>query len=369
MLKKKWLFISFGFLFLLFFLFFGRDIQQWISNYQEENEWNKEQSPPEKNIKLGEVPKIDQILTKKDIVNELKQSPYFFGYNANGQYGAFLFYDDSEKGFQVQIIERSTNKPVYQLHIPEENPTKSDEMILAQEAMDIGYQIKTPPLALTWENKMKKTVNQDTWQFEVTREVAKHQLVISKKRSSEKWSYSLDLWEKNELAVKMYSHPLHPEIVTFLDQRPVTIQLSALTSKNSDQGKKNEADQWLYGDFYFILDQNLLMDEKGYMAVSGQGKNMTPFQKYLPKVDQWVYLDSSGKMQWYGNPEGIFDVEGKPIFKKENPFVYRLQMMEGGTPTELKAIYIDAIDKKTEKTVKTLILEWNKKELEMKKVG
>ncbi|WP_132769414.1 hypothetical protein [Tepidibacillus fermentans] len=364
-LKKKWIIGFIALLVLGLFIPFSGKFSQWISNYQQQEEWNQGVENPAKNIKTTEVPKLDQLLSKPNLIEELKKKPYFIGYNSNGQYGAFLMYDSEEKAYQVQIYNSYTNHAEYSLQIPLEEPIKSNEIILAQEALDLGYKIKIPPKLLDWKGKTQIKFVKETWDLTIDQKNSIPELTLAEKKSKEKWSFSLKEWpEWNSSSVELFTHPKDSKQLTFVQQKPLFVNLSLLTNKNSNTGKLDEIDQWLYGDFQIVYDQNQTNDLKGYLAVSK--KNNEPIVLNQQTIDQWIYLDPSGKMKWYGNSKGIFNQEGKSVYKKENPFNYSIHLIYRETSNEFAYYMVDVFDKKTGRLLKTLIYQWDSKERTMK---
>ncbi|MFV9510259.1 hypothetical protein [Tepidibacillus sp. LV47] len=348
----------------LYFVFDG-NLAKWISDYRLDKEWNQEDEHPAKNMKRTVVPKLDQLFSKPNLIEELKKNPYFIGYDHTGQYGAFLIYDSDEKAYQLQIYDSFKNRPEYSLQIPLQDPTKSNEIILAQEALETGFNIKIPPKSLDWENKTKLKIDKETWNLIIEEKNAQLKLILSKSKSKDTWSFSLEGWTDSDIAsVKLFNHPNDYHLLTIVQQKPIFLHLSLLTSRNSDHGKKDEVDQWLYGDFEIVYDQNQTNDFKGYLAVAK--KKNVPIKLYQQPIDQWVYADPSGKMKWYGNAEGIFDFAGKPFFQKEDPFYYSISPIYRGTPKELTYFMVDVFDKKTEKLLKTFLFQWDPQKRMMK---
>ncbi|WP_339061439.1 hypothetical protein [Tepidibacillus marianensis] len=272
-------------------------------------------------------------------------------------------FDEGENAYQLNIYDDMTNHPAYSLQIPVQDPTKSNELILAQEALDNGYEIKIPPNQKIWKNGLRIDVGKVGWDIHIEQQGVKSEFIVTHKNDKERWMFSLARWpDWNSLAMEVYTHPTHPEILTFVEQAPFMMNLSMLTSKNSSEGKQDEMDQWLYGDFEVVYDQNSSNDFKGYIAVSKKGKE--PIDLVQQKIEQWVYLDNSGKMRWYGNPEGVFQSEGKPIYQKGEPFQYALHPIYRGNPEELQYMMIDVYDKNA-KMLKTFLFQWDAKEKTM----
>jgi len=338
-------------------------IVKWVNSYRQQEEWNQGKEEPTSQTNHSIVPKIDQIVSRHNLVEELKQKPYFFGYSSTGRYGAFLMFDQDENSYQINIYDYMTNHPVYSSQIPVQDPTKSNELILAQEALDNGYKIIVPPIQKKWENDLLIRVGKINWNVRIEKQGLKSEFIFLKKGTNESWTFSLEHWPFwNPSVMEVYTHPTHPEILSFVEQAPILINLSMLTNNNSSKGKINEMDRWLYGDFEIVYDQNISNDFKGYLGVSKKGKE--PIKLEEQKVEQWTYLDPSGKMRWYGNAEGVFQYDGKSIYQKGEGFQYIIHPIFYGNPKELHYVMVDVYDKNA-KMIKTFLFHWNGNEKTM----
>jgi len=354
----------------------------------DENEWNTSidnEVPSDFDLLYGldEVPTLDKLFVNATFIKQvtINRVPYLHGFSSDGRFAAFINYTDQDgEAFVVQIYDTLTTELVYSTYIPNsENILESKELAVAQQALIDGFAIEAMPVKLKFENQMEYEAMAATFtfDFEIDKEMDSSYLKISKKDSKDRWfifaNSSLKYKKSN---VQMFTYPDNLDFVVFVvnnssfnDQNytPIFINFGALTYENSEKGRVEEADNWLYGNFEFVYNQWNANEQHGFIALSADNKNIEN-KKYSDFVEQWIYLDSSGKMRWYGNAKGIFDFEASPTHKLDGTFYYRVKIMEGINKNKLQSITVDQYDFKTNQLIRTLEFVWNNEKALMESI-
>ncbi|MFT9486877.1 MAG: hypothetical protein ACH0QD_05855 [Tepidibacillus sp.] len=356
----------------------------------EETDWNQ---PDERNptseidslYEQGKVPKLEKLMVNNIFIQTVyfNRIPYFLGFSSDGHYAAFIHYNDTgEVGYLVQIYDTWLGDLTYSFFIPDqEKIVESEEIKLAQEVLDHGFNIQVFPRKLNWKNGMKYKNGQETWVFQELSKQEKSKIKLSNNRSQEEWLFP-GLADEGEKYIDLFSFPGKTNWLAFVQTgfdseetnranqfKPIFIQLEKLTVKNSEKGKDKEADNWLYGNFKFIYDQGVTGVRKGYIAIStdnsslkkeiGQKKNIT---------EQWVYLDPKGTMIWYGSPQGIFNRDTKPIHPQKGYYYYQVNITMNGEKDILQYFVVDQYESSTNKLIRTIEFQWDDKVGEMRPI-
>lgn len=369
-----------------YFFYFEDKINQNIT--PNDDEWgtpidNEQPSDFDLLYDSSEVPTLDKLFVNSTFIKQvtINRTPYLHGYSADGRFAAFINYTEKdEAAFIVQIYDTVLTEIVYTFYIPNsENILESKELTVAQQALSEGYSIEVMPDKLKFDNNMEYDALDATYtfEFEVDKDIDSSYLKITKKDSKDRWIIlaNNDLKYKKS-NVQMFTYPDNPNFVVFVinnsplnnhNYTPVFIDLSGLTYKNSEKGRSEEADNWLYGSFEFEYNQWDANEQYGFIALSTDNKNIQN-QKYQDFVEQWVYLDSSGKMRWYGNTKGVFDFKSNPIAHIDGVFYYRVRIMEGINRNKLQSLTVDQYDMNTNRLIRTLEFTWNDENLSMEAI-
>lgn len=377
--KKIIIFIIIALIILIISYFFYLKYKLNPSTTPNDSEWrtSTENEPPfdfDLLYSLSEVPTLDKLFVNVTFIEQVtvNQVPYLHGFSSDGRFAAFINYTDIDgEAFIVQIYDTLSTEIVYSTYIPNsENILESKELALAQKALSEGFAIEVMPDKLKFDNKMEYNTEDATFslEFEVDKEVNSAYLQIAKNDSRDRWIFlgNSDLKYKKS-NVQMFTFPDNHDFVVFVinnspyngqNYTPIFINFRDLTYKNSEKGRIEEADNWLYGNFEFVYNQWNINEQYGFIAQSTDNKSIQN-QKYSDFVEQWIYLDSSGRMQWYGNAKGIFDFEAKPIYQLDGTFYYRVRLMEGINKNNLQSFTVDQYDIKTDQLIRTLEFAWN----------
>lgn len=323
---------------------------------------------------LGEVPTLDKLLINSTFVKQvtINRVPYLHGFSTDGRFAAFINYTEKDgEAFIVQIYDTFSTEIVYTTYIPNtEDILESKELAVAQQAVSEGFAIEIMPDKIKFDNNMKYDTLDGTFsfEFEVDRDIDSSYLKIAKEDSKDRWIILADNGLKYKKSnVQMFTYPDNPNFVVFVinnsplngqNYTPVFINISDLTYRNSEKGRVEEADNWLYGNFEFVYNQWNVNEQYGFIAFSADNKNIRN-QKYSDFVEQWIYLDSSGRMRWYGNAKGIFNFEAKPVNQTEGAFYYRIRIMEGINKNKAQSFIVDQYDMNTNLLLRTFEFMWN----------
>lgn len=360
-----------------YFFYFKDKINQ--TTPPNDDEWstpidNEQPSDYDLLYGLSEVPALDKLFVNTTFIKQvtINRVPYLHGFSADGRFAAFINYTENNgEAFIVQIYDTLLTEIVYTTYIPNtENILESKELAVAQQALNEGFAIEIMPDKIKFDNKMEYVTLDAAYslEFEIDKEIDSSFLKIAKKDSRDRWiiltNNNLKYKKDN---VQMFTYPDNPNYIVFLinnsplngqNYTPIFINFSDLTYKNSEKGRSEEADNWLYGNFEFVYNQWNTNEKYGFIALSTDNKNIGN-QKYSDFVEQWVYLDSSGRMRWYGNAKGIFDYEANPIYQTEGNFYYRVRIMEGINKNKLQSMIVDQYDLNTDQLIRTLEFTWN----------
>lgn len=360
-----------------YFFYFKDKINQ--TTPPNDDEWstpidNEQPSDYDLLYGLSEVPALDKLFVNTTFIKQvtINRVPYLHGFSADGRFAAFINYTENNgEAFIVQIYDTLLTEIVYTTYIPNtENILESKELAVAQQALNEGFAIEIMPDKIKFDNKMEYVTLDAAYslEFEIDKEINSSFLKIAKKDSRDRWiiltNNNLKYKKDN---VQMFTYPDNPNYIVFLinnsplngqNYTPIFINFSDLTYKNSEKGRSEEADNWLYGNFEFVYNQWNTNEKYGFIALSTDNKNIGN-QKYSDFVEQWVYLDSSGRMRWYGNAKGIFDYEANPIYQTEGNFYYRVRIMEGINKNKLQSMIVDQYDLNTDQLIRTLEFTWN----------
>jgi len=349
---------------------------------EQDHNWNQEKADPPSYdmVSLYDssvVPPLDKLMINATFVNLVSdyQVPYFLGYSENGRYAAFILYGERDsQTYVINIYDTFVGEKVYSMLIPVSDHIKeSKKLALAKEVLETGFQITIPPNKGLWKNQMKYKTEQGVWSFYQEKVEQDRFLKITKEDTEDEWVFLLHEEANKKRYIQLFHFPERPEWITLVPHvidieqeaffHPVFLHLDHLNTENSIIGKREEADKWLYGNFSCIYDQGNTFSRKGYLAVSTDETQEEP--KVPETIDQWIYLDPSGKMKWYGNSEGIFNVEGKPIQSVEAAFSYRIQLVVKEETRSLHYFIVDQLDRNTNQLIRTLEFQWDEDLQEM----
>lgn len=354
----------------------------WIynnaNNSNEEDEWKLvDDSPKYDSTSLYEsssVPALNKLFINTNFITQVKLNrlAYLYGFSNDGNYLASIYYDDKiQAGYIINIDNISTGERTFSLFIPDNKfILESKEFSTAKELIEVAYEINIPPSKLNWNDIFVYQTNQELWYFneESTEEYSRFN--ISKSNSNDIWSILLNDKTYKPVYSEVFSSPGKSEWLTFVfyfDQfdngisnyKTVFIDLTKLTNKNSIEGKIEEADRWLYGDFEFVYDQWEKSNKKGFIAVANDNQEINQEDNFYESINQWVYLDTTGKMQWYGNSEGIYNSTGVRVLRAKKEFFYSLNLTE--YPNKGLVYYaIDIFDKVDNNFIMTVEFIWDK---------
>lgn len=385
MRKNKWIFFILILLITAVIALLAFFIYDFIGPNKppKDESWNQpEKTPPPDEFgslyNLTEVPALEKLFVNSTFnrqVTEMK-IPYLHGYSSDGLFAAFISYKDEQNGvYVIDIHETSSQEIVYSIYIPNtEQILESKEFNYAKQALNNGYKINVLPVKLYFENGIEYLTTDDTWIFENEDSTENSYLKISKKDEKYRWKLSNNSgMELNSSNVQMFTFPGEPELVTFIINdinainsryNPIFINLNDLTVNNSEKGREREVDNWLYGNFQFIYNQWHTNSKKGFIAISMDNEGIDN-KRYEDFIEQWVYLDSLGKMKWYGNSKGIFDLEGNPIVSENTSYYYRFNLISGVTQNSIDYFSIDQYDKESNQFLRTYEFKWDEQKQEM----
>jgi len=341
---------------------------------------------------LEKVPQLNKLLVNATFIRQvyMYRIPYFLGYSGDGRYAAIISYEEEKgDGYFIKIYDTLVGEIIYSAFVPNtERVLETEEFKLAQEALENGFNINTLPIKLNWKNEMRYKTDNATWMFQQDQHRDRTNFMIkqletqvdAKDKQDLEWLLLTEehLNKKEKYTyIELFQYPNHPTWVTMVhvhlneeqgtlhDYTPTFIRLDHLTKQNSLIGSKAEADMWLYGQFQFIYDQGETGVRKGYLAVSTEDEKELKQKEYLDSIEQWIYLDPTGKMIWYGNPQGVFNSETEASQSSEYIYFYRIHLIKDPISHSLQYFVIDQINQKTHKLNRTLEFKWNKQKLQM----
>ncbi|OEF99188.1 hypothetical protein BHF71_09750 [Vulcanibacillus modesticaldus] len=393
-LKVKKRIIIIVFLFMLILLTVGcskleffNDNQNEIPNKTDENEWSKpEDNSPSYDFaslyNLRDVPKLEKLFINSTFIKHISINhfSYLHGFSSDGRYVSLINYiETNEQGYLVNIFDTITGNIVYSIFVPDdENLLDSNELALAQEALEDVFKINVPPKKLIWKNGLAYQANKTSWVFEVTKNNERVNLKINNLEFKDTWTLFLVDQQDFYGYLELFSFPGKPEWLTFIyhlsyyttgdrDFILKFVNLENLTSNNSDEGVKEGVDNWLYGSFNLIYNQWNTGSNKGFIAISGDNERVGD-KGYLEQVKQWIYLDPSGKMEWYGNYQGVFNSRGASAQRQKQSlgrdFYYRINLIKDNNDS-LQYFIIDQFDSETKSLYRTIEFKWDPDVLEM----
>lgn len=371
-------------LFLTYFLFF---YEKTIDDQNKDNEWNKtdenaQKEPIDPLYNLTEVPKLESLFINPDFIKwiNIKQLPYLHGYSSDGKYAAFIYYNASYQGYIIQVYDIFIGEVSYSTFIQDsENLIESKELDIVQDALDNSFAIEIVPEKLYWSDSMEYVTEKDTWLFENETRNKHSYLSITNTDNNEEWHILQNKYIFFDESTQLFTHPEKPELLVFIfkqklfdysstvDYTPYFVQLNKLTVNNSEKGKNEEADKWLYDEFKFIYEQWDSGSSNGFLAVSKDNNEISE-KKYSDSIEQWVYLDPLGKMKWYGNARGIFNAEGKAIQKNDRIYYYRLRIMTDHNLNSIDYLVVDQYEANTNNVIRTIEFIWDYEKQELKPI-
>ncbi len=379
MRNRKFLFKAFIIFILLiisYFIFFT--LYNNSNNNSNEEEWNKvDNSPKYDSDSLYDstnVISLDKLFKNSNFITQVKTNrlSYLYGFNSDGNYLASINYDDKIKGgYILNINNIITDENVFSIFIPDnEFILDSKEFAFAKELVESAYEITIPPNKLDWNNIFIYETEQGLWYFSEETNEENVIFTISTSKNDDVWKILLDDQSSSLVYTEVFASSKETEWLTFVfyfDQfqtgisnyKTITIDLNKLTNNNSEEGKVKEADRWLYGEFAFIYDQWNKYNKKGFLAISLDDKNTLEKEDlFYRQVDQWIYMDMTGKMQWYGNSEGIYNSIGEPIEQAKSSYYYDLNLIEYYN-RGLTYYVVDIFDNTNNSFVKTIEYIWD----------
>jgi len=336
------------------------------------------------------VPKLDQLFVNTTFIQQVyvKHLPYFIGYSTEGGYAAFIDYINFDQaGYRLKIYEIITGKMIFSTFIPDvEGIFDTEEFLMAQQALDKGFGINTPPKKITWSEELNYQLMENDWIFNLHEN--KTDIKIRKKNTNLEWViptlFTSDSRDTSDHRIHFFAYPGKAEWVTILPiqlettdksdiltYNPVFINLDYLNFKNSFAGMEIEADNWLYGNFVFLYNQGIATKSKGFIAVSVNTSNQKKYNsknQFNDYVNQWVYIDPTGRMNWYGNSQGIFNQEGEPIEEINRSFSYRITLKTNTDDGVLQHFVIDQLDEHSLELIRTIEFKWSSTEKKMEPI-
>lgn len=319
---------------------------------------------------------LEQVLVNTTFIEQVRDNglTYIYGYSRDNEYLAAISYlNEALPGYQIRIIHLATDELEFALFIPDTpDIIYSKEAELAHELLKDGYQIEQQAQKLEWDDALfTYQIAGNDWEF-IESAVAKEiRLQVWNLTKSEKWIIRLDDTSNYLVLSEVFTNPAQPEMLNFLFyfenrengqkfSRKISFDLTQMSERNTDSGKYDSADNWLYGDFSFIYDQWVENNKRGFVAIADNGGKV-PIREdgYYSDVLQWVYLDARGQMQWYGNSVGIFDASAEPINLAENSYRYELNLIKN-EGDKLQQLVLEIYDNALNRQVKTMEFIWER---------
>lgn len=349
-----------------------------LNNNPDDGGWNiVDESPKYDSDSLydsASVIKLDKLFKNSNFITQVKTNrlTYLYGFNSDGEYLVTINYDDKIKGgYILNINSILTDEKIFSIFIPDnEVMLESKEFAYAKELVESAYKVTIPPDKLDWNDEFVYENDQEQWYFKEVINEMKTVFTISTSKNDNTWNLLLDDQATSLVYTEVFVPTSKNDLLTFVfyfDQfqtgisnyKLITIDINKLTDNNSEKGKLEEADRWLYGEFAFVYDQWEKYDEKGFFAISNDENNTLEIgDLFYKQIDQWVYMDMTGKMQWYGNPEGIYNSSGEPVEQSESGYYYDLNLIEYYNKG-LAYYAVDIFDRTNDRFVKTIEYIWD----------
>lgn len=352
-------------------------IIQFTGESNPEHSWNrKEDSNPYDTDSLynrDNMPTLAQVLTNANFIERVKVNnlTYIYGYSQDNEYLASIHYVNEEiAGYQLRITRLATDELEFSLFMPDTaDIMNTKEAELAIELLRDGYQIERQARKLDWEDAAFNYHNAGAdWSFVETGVDEQISLQVKNLSTNATWIIRLDDLSNYLLFAEVFANPERLELLTFLFyfenkesgdkfSRKISLDLTKLSERNSESGIDDSADLWLYGDFNFIYNQWSQNNKRGFVAIVGE--DTIANDGYYQNVEQWVYLDNTGRMQWYGNSVGIFDATGVPLDTAQNSYSYELNLIVNER-NMLQQLVLEIYDNALNKQIKTTEFIWER---------
>ncbi len=352
-------------------------IIQFTGESNPEHSWNrKEDSNPYDTDSLynrDNMPTLAQVLTNANFIEQVKVNnlTYIYGYSQDNEYLASIHYVNEEiAGYQLRITRLATDELEFSLFMPDTaDIMNTKEAELAIELLRDGYQIERQARKLDWEDAAFNYHNAGAdWSFVETGVDEQISLQVKNLSTNATWIIRLDDLSNYLLFAEVFANPERLELLTFLFyfenkesgdkfSRKISLDLTKLSERNSESGIDDSADLWLYGDFNFIYNQWSQNNKRGFVAIVGE--DTIANDGYYQNVEQWVYLDNTGRMQWYGNSVGIFDATGVPLDTAQNSYSYELNLIVNER-NMLQQLVLEIYDNALNKQIKTTEFIWER---------
>lgn len=339
----------------------------------EDNEWNQpEVESPDYSFgalyNLTDVIKIDELLLNSTFIKQVENNLliYLYGFSDDGRNMAYINYDKAAKGYKINIYDVLSMKDVFSIFIPKSDLIiESKEFLMAKDLLENVYKIDVPVQNLTWNENM---MYGDKWYFSERSYQSDSYLSISNS-NYDYWTILLEENYNHPTYIELFTLPDNPERVAFVfyysntinnisDFQIYTINLADLNINNSVDGKNVEADNWLYGDINFVYNQWDTRSRRGFFAISNSDADNNEAET-TKKIEQWVYIDPTGLMQWHGNYDGIFNRKGELLVQIERGVYFRINLIEDGRNMESIYFVIDLYDSVNDELLKTIEFKWD----------
>lgn len=355
-------------------------IVQFTGEEDPEDGWNRKDNSnnydTDSLYERTSLPALEEVLVNTTFIEQVKDNEltYIYGYSRDNEYLASISYiKEFVSGYQIRIVHLATDELEFALFIPDSpDIIHSKEAELAFELLKDGYHIQQQPQKLEWDDTLfTYQIAGNDWEIVecvVTEDIHLHVRNLTK---DQEWIIRLDDLSNYLVLSEVFTNPERPELLSFLFyfegrengekfSRKISLDLSQLSENNSEIGKYDSADNWLYGDFDFIYDQWVENNKRGFVAIAVSGSEIPiSTDGYYSDVMQWVYLDTTGRMQWYGNSVGIFDGSGEALDLAENSYRYELNLIED-EECRLQQLVLEVYDNALAKQVKTMEFVWER---------
>ncbi len=356
-------------------------LYNYVNNNPDNIEWGiVDESPKYDSDSLYDsesVIKLDKLFKNSNFITQVKTNrlSYLYGFTSTGEYLITIHYEDKIKdGYILNINNIMTDENAFSIFIPDNGLIlESKEFAYAKELVEVAYKVTIPANKLDWDDIFMYENESDLWYFKEKIDKNSAIFSISTSKNDDEWNILLDDQASSLVYTEIFTSSIRKDILTFVfyfDQfktgisnyKIVTIDLNKLTNNNSEKGKFEEADRWLYGDFAFIYEQWKNFNKRGFIAISYDEKNIVGDENlFYKQIGQWVYMDMNGKMQWYGNSEGIFNSTGEPVLLAEGSYHYDLNLIEYSSKG-LTYYVVDIYDNTNNNLVKTIEYIWDEEE-------
>lgn len=353
---------------------------QYTNEPSPGEEWNRKEDnkryDTDSLYEFTELLPLEQLLYNVHFLEQVKGNGlvYIYGYDKNNDYLASINYTtEQEAGYQVRITRLTTDECDFALFIPDvPEIATSKEMELAVELLSSGFPVVQQVEKLEWEHALFiYEIGGSEWEFVEAAGDDEIYLQVRDITRDERWRIRLNDFSHYLVFSEVFTNPEQPDVLTFIFyfeniesgeqiNRKITLDLSQLSERNSDTGKYAEADRWLYGDFGFIYDQWAVNNKRGFVAISTEDPDNPKTENgFYDDVEQWVYLDYTGRMQWYGNSVGIFGMTMEPLDLAENSYHYELNLIEN-VEDGLQQIVLEVYDNALARQIKTKEFVWDR---------